>query len=66
MSVAETIIFMWAVEVLQTEHIDNDKVHYCSVDFDSLSSMRFDMAFDDTLRDGSSSGKLTAHANSCY
>ena len=38
-------------EVLQTEHTDNDKVHYCSVD---LVPLRFDVTFDDTLRDGSS------------
>ena len=36
---------------------------YCSVDFDFLVLMRFDMTFDVTLRDGSSLGRLT---NSCY
>ena len=35
---------------------------YCSVDFDFLSLVRFDMTFDVTLRDDSSLGKL---ANSC-
>ena len=35
---------------------------YCFVDFDFLDLMRFDMTFDDTLRDDSSFGKLT---NSC-
>ena len=35
---------------------------YCSVDFDFLALMRFDMTFDVTLRDESSFGKLT---NSC-
>ena len=35
---------------------------YCSVDFDFLALMRFDMTFDITLRDESSFGKL---ANSC-
>ena len=35
---------------------------YCSVDFDFLAVMRFDMTFDVTLRDDSSFGKLT---NSC-
>ena len=35
---------------------------YCSVDFDFLGLMRFDMTFDITLRDDSSFGKLT---NSC-
>ena len=35
---------------------------YCSVDFDFLTLMRFDMTFDVTLRDDSSFGKLT---NSC-
>ena len=35
---------------------------YCSVDFDFLALMRFDMTFDGTLRDDSSFGKLT---NSC-
>ena len=30
---------------------------YCSVDFDFLASMRFDMTFDVTLRDDSSFGK---------
>ena len=35
---------------------------YCSVDFDFLALMRFDMTFDVTLRDDSSFGKLT---NSC-
>ena len=36
---------------------------YCSVDFDFLALMQFDMTFDDTLHDSSSFGKLT---NSCY
>ena len=36
---------------------------YCSVDFDFLALMRFDMTFDATLRDASSFSKLT---NSCY
>ena len=31
---------------------------YCSVDFDFLALMRFDMTFDVTLRDGSSFCKL--------
>ena len=31
---------------------------YCSVDFDLLALMRFDMTFDVTLRDDSSFGKL--------
>ena len=35
---------------------------YCSVDFDFLALMRFDMTFDVTLGDDSSFGKLT---NSC-
>ena len=35
---------------------------FCSVDFDFLAVMRFDMTFDDTLRDDSSFGKFT---NSC-
>ena len=35
---------------------------FCSVDFDFLALMRFDMTFDVTLRDDSSFGKLT---NSC-
>ena len=35
---------------------------YCSVDFDFLDLMQFDMTFDVTLRDESSFGKLT---NSC-
>ena len=35
---------------------------YCSVDFDFLALMRFDMTFDVTLRNYSSFGKLT---NSC-
>ena len=35
---------------------------YCSVDFDFLAVMRFDMTFHVTLRDDSSFGKL---ANSC-
>ena len=35
---------------------------YCSVDCDFLAVMRFDMTFDDTLRDDSSFGKFT---NSC-
>ena len=35
---------------------------YCSVDFDFLALMRFDMTFDVTLRNDSSFGKLT---NSC-
>ena len=35
---------------------------YCSVDFDFLGLMRFDMTFDITLRDDSSFGILT---NSC-
>ena len=32
---------------------------YCSVDFDFLALMRFDMTFDVTLRDDPSFGKLT-------
>ena len=35
---------------------------YCSVDFDFLAFMRFDITFDVKLRDDSSFGKLT---NSC-
>ena len=35
---------------------------YCSVDFDFLALVRFDMTFDVTLRDDSSFGKFT---NSC-
>ena len=36
---------------------------YCSVDFDFLALMRFDMTFDVTLRDDSRFGKPT---NSCH
>ena len=42
-------------QCIQIEHVDNEKVHYCSVDVDSLSLMRFAMTSDGTLRDGSSS-----------
>ena len=31
---------------------------HCSVDFDFVALMRFDMTFDVTLRDGSSFGRL--------
>ena len=45
--------------------MNNQLVHYnyCSVDFDFLALMRFDMTFDVMLRDDSSFGDL---ANSFY
>ena len=36
---------------------------YCSVDFDFLASMQFDMTFEVTLRDNSSFGKPTNLCN---
>ena len=45
--------------------MNNQLVHYnyCSVDFDFLALMRFDMTFDVTLRDDSSFSKLTNSYN---
>ena len=40
----------------------NSLQSYCSVDFDFLALMQFDMTFDVALRDDSSFGK---HTNSC-
>ena len=47
---------------LPSRRLKNSLQSYCSVDFDFLALTRTDMTFDVTLRDDSSSGKIT---NSC-
>ena len=50
------------IELHVPSRLKKSSQSYCSVDFDFLALMRFDMTFDITLRDESSFGKL---ANSC-